>query len=62
MKLSVNEALLIGLWARNCSTIQQGLILKFAFGPEKFPGLLRNGPLVVMFLSENLELAHRHRA
>ena len=39
MKLSVNEAILIGLWARNCSTIQQGLILKFAFGPEKFPGL-----------------------
>ena len=62
MKLSVNEAILIGLWARNCSTIQQGLILKFAFGPEKFPGLLRNGPLVVMFVSEDLELAHRHRA
>ena len=54
MKVSVNEAILIGLWARNCSTIQQGLILKFAFGPEKFPGLLRNGPLVVMFVSEDL--------
>ena len=25
--------------ARNCATIQQVLILKFAFGPEKFPGL-----------------------
>ena len=46
MKLSVNEAILIGLWARNCATIQQVLILKFAFGPEKFPGLSRNGPLV----------------
>ena len=36
MKLSVNEAKLAGLWARNCATIQQVLILKFAFGPEKF--------------------------
>ena len=34
-----------GAWARNCDTIQQVLILKFAFGPEKFPGLSRNGPL-----------------
>ena len=62
MKLSVNKEILTGLWTRNCGTIQQGLILKFAFGPEKFPGLLRNGPLVVMFVSEDLELAHRHRA
>ena len=42
MKLSVNEAKLTGLWARNCATIQQVSILKFAFGPEKFPGLSRN--------------------
>ena len=34
MKLLVNEAKLTGLWARNCATIQQVLILKFAFGPE----------------------------
>ena len=46
MKLSVNEAILTGLWARNCATIQQVLILKFAFGPEKFPGISRNGSLV----------------
>ena len=32
--------------ARNCATIQQVLILKFAFGPEKFPGLSRNGALI----------------
>ena len=32
-----------GLWAKNCATIQQVLILKFSFGPEKFLGLLRNG-------------------
>ena len=44
MKLSVNEAKLTGLCARNCATIQQVLILKFAFGPEKLPGLSRNGP------------------
>ena len=45
MKLLINEAKLTGLWARNCATIQQVLILKFAFGPEKFPGLSRNEPL-----------------
>ena len=32
--------------ARNCATIQQVLILKFAFGPEKSPGLSRNGALI----------------
>ena len=44
MKLSVKEAKLTGLWARNWTTIQQVLILKFAFGPQKFPGLWRNEP------------------
>ena len=45
MNLSVNEEKLTGVWARNYDTIQQVLILKFAFGPEKFPGLSRNGSL-----------------
>ena len=62
MKLSVNEAILMGSWARNCGTIQEVLLLKFAFGSEKFPGLLRNWPLALMFVSEDLVLAHRHRA
>ena len=35
MKLSVNEATLTGMCARNCATIQQVLVLKFAFGPRK---------------------------
>ena len=39
MTLSVNEAKL----TKNCATILQVLILKFAFGPETFPGLSRNG-------------------
>ena len=43
-KLSFKEAKLTGLCARSCATIQQVVILKFAFGPEKFPGLSRNGP------------------
>ena len=30
------------MWARNCAIIT--VILKFAFGPENFPGLSRNGP------------------
>ena len=45
MKLSINEAKLSGLWARNCAAIKQVLILKFAFGPEKLPELSKNGPL-----------------
>ena len=32
MKLSINEAILTNLLARNCAIIQQVLILKFAFG------------------------------
>ena len=36
MKLSVIEEKLAGSWARNCATIQQVWILKFAFGIEKF--------------------------
>ena len=44
--LSLNlKAKLTGLWARNYGTVQQVLILKFAFGPEKLPGLSRNRPL-----------------
>ena len=45
MKLAVNE----GLWARNCATIQQVVVLKFAFGRKKFPGLSRKGPLLRNF-------------
>ena len=44
MKLSINEAKLTGLWARNCAAIKEVLILKFAFGPEKLPELSKNGP------------------
>ena len=44
MKLLVNDAKLTGLWARNLATIQQVLILTFAFGPVKFPGVSRNRP------------------
>ena len=45
MTLSVNEEKLTGLRARNCAlTIQRVLILKFAFTPEQFPDLSRNGP------------------
>ena len=46
MKLSVNEAKVTDLWARNCATIQMDLISKLAFGPEKLPDRLRNGPLI----------------
>ena len=46
MKLSVDEAKLTSMWVRNCAAFQQVLILKFSLGPEKFPGLPRNGPPV----------------
>ena len=42
MKLSVNEVKWTGLRGRSCATIEQVQVLKFAFGPEKFPGLSRN--------------------
>ena len=45
MKLSVNEAKVTGFWATNCGTIQLVLISKFAFAPEKLPGLSRNRTL-----------------
>ena len=44
MKLSDNEAKLTGLSARNCATIQQVLILKFAFGPKSFVFFRETGP------------------
>ena len=42
MKLTVQEAKLTGLCARNCANIQQILIEKLSFGPEKFLRLSRN--------------------
>ena len=47
MKLLLNDAKSTGLWARNCATIEQFLFLKFALGPEKFPGVSRNRAQVV---------------
>ena len=44
MKLSVNEAKLTGLCARNCATNQLVLISKFTLAPETLSGLSRNGP------------------
>ena len=38
IQLSVNEAKLTGLWARNCTTIQQVLILKFILRARKASG------------------------
>ena len=44
MKLSLSEAILMGLWARKGATIQQVLILKFVFWSEKLLCLSRNRP------------------
>ena len=47
MKLPVNEAKLTSLWARNFATIQQVLILKFAFGPESYQAFQETDPCLV---------------
>ena len=44
IKLSVNEAKLTDFLARKCTTIQQVLILKFAFGPKKLLAFREIGP------------------
>ena len=49
MRLSVNEAKLTGLLARNCATIQLVLILKFTIGPYTFSAFSRNRPLITDF-------------
>ena len=44
MKLSVSEAKLTGLYARNCATIQQVLILKLPSGPKSYRAYRGTGP------------------
>ena len=44
MKLSINEAKLTGLWARNCAAIKQVSNLKFAFGPKSYRKSRKTGP------------------
>ena len=44
MKISANEAKFTGAWARKGATIKQVWILKFAFGPQKFPCLSKDRP------------------
>ena len=43
MKLSIKKAKLTGLWAMNCASVQEVLILKFPFGARTFSVLLSNG-------------------
>ena len=74
MQLLVDEAKLIGLWAKNCAAMCQVLISKFHFGPEKFPGLSKNGPqgfsqslgtrlpaLILFFFGQEPRLESRER-
>ena len=56
MKRQVNEAKLTGLWARNCDANKQVLISKFAFVPEKLPGLSRNEPQLTSGVTWTTEL------
>ena len=43
MKLSIKKAKLTGLWAMNCASVQEVLILKFPFGARTFSVPLSNG-------------------
>ena len=52
IKLSVNEAKLTGLWARNCATIQQILILNLPSGPKSFWAFRETGPCSFWFKTE----------
>ena len=53
MKLSVKEEKLTGLWARLTVLLYiQYLVSKFAFRPEKLPGLSRNGRLIRMVCTQ----------
>ena len=49
MKLPVNEAKLTSLWARNFATIQQVLILKFAFRSERYWAFQETDPCLVSY-------------
>ena len=40
-----------------CATVKQVLSLKFAFGPEKLPGLSRNG-LAKLFIVRSVKIVH----
>ena len=48
MKLSANEIKLNGLWARNCATTQQVLILKICLRAQKASGSFENGEIFWM--------------
>ena len=45
MKLSANEIKLNGLWASNCATTQQVLILKICLRARKVSGSFENGEI-----------------
>ena len=45
MKPSANEIKLNGLWARNCTTNQQVLILKLCLRARKVSGYFENGEI-----------------
>ena len=49
MKLPVNEAKLTSLWARNFATIQQVLILKFAFRSKRYWAFQETDPCLVSY-------------
>ena len=49
MKLPVNEAKLTSLWARNFTTIQQVLILKFVFRSERYWAFRETDPCLVSY-------------
>ena len=59
MKISANEEKLTGLWAKNGATIQQVWILKFAFGPEKFP-CCASASGFFFYYHEHVTMRHEH--
>ena len=52
LKLSVNEAKLTGLCARNCVTVQQVLLQNLPSGPKSYWAFRETGPWTGLFKGE----------
>ena len=53
MKLPIDEAKLTGLWARNCTTVQQILIWNLPLGPKRYRAFRETRPLVLKEIAQN---------
>ena len=63
MKLSVNEAKLTGLWARNCATTRQVLMVyNLPSGPKSFRAFRETSPWRMSFGTYETEMVKSERS